>query len=68
MTSNKILKIVKGNVEVWNINQNKVRTAYSGGDATLASWYDESNESVQIQLKNGKVKLYNKFGNLIKTI
>lgn len=63
-----ILKIIKGNVEVWNVNQNKVRTVYTGGDAVIANWYDISNESVQVQLHNGKVKIINRFGNLVKTI
>ena len=63
-----ILKLINGNVEVWNINQNKVRTVYTGGDAVFANWYDISNESVQVQLHNGKVKIINRFGNLVKTI
>jgi hypothetical protein len=47
---------------------NKVKTVYTGGDAMTAQWYDISNESVQIQLQNGKVKIFNRFGNLVKTI
>jgi len=66
--TNKVLKIIKGNVEVWNINQNKIRTVYSGGDATMATWYDESNESCQVQLHNGKIKIINRHGNLVRTI
>lgn len=66
---NKILKIVKGNVEVYNSQtMNKVRTVYTGGDATIAQWYDELNESVQVQLQNGKVKIINRQGNLVRTI
>jgi hypothetical protein len=66
---NKILKIVKGNVEVYNSQtMNKIRTAYSGGDAQRADWYDVTNESVQVQLFSGKVKIINKNGSLIRTI
>lgn len=67
--TDKILKIVKGNVEVFNIKtQNKVRTVYSGGDALTTDWYDVSNESVKVNCQNGKVKIFNKQGNLIRTI
>jgi len=69
MAQNHILKVVKGNVEVYNLQtMNKVRTVYKGGDATIAQWYDEINESVSVQLHNGKVKIINKFGNIIRTI
>lgn len=65
----KIIKIVKGNVEVYNVQtMNKVRTVYSGGDAQRADWFDVSNESVSIQLQNGKTKIFNRNGNLIRTI
>jgi len=64
-----LLKIIKGNVEIHNgITGNKVRTVYSGGDALVATWYDISNESCQVQCQNGKVKIFNKNGNLIRTI
>lgn len=68
MSKDKFLKVIKGNVEVYNLQMNKVRTVYTGGDAVTAQWYDETNESCQIQLKNGKIKIYNKLGNLIRTI
>ena len=67
--TDKILKIVKGNVEVFNVTtMNKVRTVYSGGDALTTDWYDVTNESVKVQCQNGKVKIFNKNGNLIRTI
>jgi hypothetical protein len=66
---NKILKIIKGNVEVYNVEtMNKIRTVYSGGDASTTEWYDISNESVKVQLQSGKVKIFNRNGNLIRTI
>ena len=66
----KILKVTdKGNVEVYNVStMNKVRTAYTGGDAKTAEWFDPTNESVKVQCQNGKVKILNKNGNLIRTI
>lgn len=65
----KILKIEKGNVLVYNIKtMNKVRTVYTGGDAQTCDWYDVTNESVKVQCQNGKVKIYNRNGNLIRTI
>ena len=67
--TDKILKIVKGNVEVFNVTtMNKVRTVYFGGDALTTDWYDVTNESVKVQCQNGKVKIFNKNGNLIRTI
>lgn len=65
----KILKIEKGNVAVYNVQtMNKVRIVYSGGDALTTDWYEPSNESVKVQLQNGKVKIFNRQGNLIRTI
>lgn len=65
----KILKIEKGNVMVYNIKtMNKVRTVYTGGDAQTCDWYDVANESVKVQCQNGKVKIFNRNGNLIRTI
>jgi hypothetical protein len=64
-----IIKIVKGNVEIYNVQtMNKVRTVYSGGDAQRADWYQVENESVQVQLFNGKLKIFNRHGNLIRTM
>lgn len=65
----KIIKIEKGNVSVYNVQtMNKVRTVYTGGDAQRADWYDMTNESVSVQLSNGKTKIFNRMGNLIRTI
>ena len=65
----KIIKIEKGNVVVYNINtMNKVRTVYTGGDAQRADWFDVTNESVSVQLQNGKTKIFNRLGNLVRTI
>lgn len=64
-----ILKIEKGNVVVYNVKtMNKVRTVYTGGDAQRADWYDITNESVSVNLNNGKIKIINRNGNLVKTI
>lgn len=65
-----ILKVTEsGNVEVYNVQtRNKIKTIYSGHDSTRADWFDSDNGSVQVQLRNGKVKIIDWFGNTIKTI
>lgn len=66
---NNIIKVTNGNVEIYNVQtMNKVRTVYSGGDAERADWYEITNESVSVQTKSGKVKIFNRLGNLIRTI
>jgi hypothetical protein len=58
----KILKIIKGNIEVYTSQMSKIRIAYSGGDAKSAVWYDYNNESIKAQLHNGKIIIINKNG------
>ena len=68
MKSDKFLKIVGGNVVLVNIYGNKIRTYYTKGDGVRVDWYSEKDESVQIQLKSGKVIIINKNGGVVRTI
>lgn len=68
MASKKYLKVNKGNVELYNINSQKIRTYYTKGDAVRADWEDEVKESVQVQLKNGKIVLINVNCQVYRTI
>lgn len=68
MATKKYLKVNKGNVELFNINGQKVKSYYTKGDAVHACWEDEIKESVQVQLKNGKIVLVNCNCQIYKTI
>jgi hypothetical protein len=64
-----IIKVTNGNVDIYDVQtMNKVRTVYNSGDADRADWYDITNESVSVQTKSGKIKIFNRIGNLIRTI
>lgn len=55
-----ILKVEKGCVYLINSSGQKARIYYTKGDCTRADWYEIENESVQLQLSDGKVVLVNK--------
>jgi hypothetical protein len=61
-----ILKIVKGNVELYNINAQRVRIYYSKGDAVRADWYNQKEGSIQVQLADGKVLIINRNCQIIR--
>jgi hypothetical protein len=67
MTKN-ILRIKNGNVELMNSSAQRIRTFYNKGDAERVDWYEEDKESVQVQLKSGKVLIINRNCQVIKTI
>ena len=54
-----ILRLIEGNVVLYNSSNMRVRTYYSGGNATRVDWEDPIKESVQVQLKDGKIILVN---------
>jgi len=68
MSLERFLKVVNGNVLLVNIQGNLVRTYYKRGDATRVDWYSVKEESVQIQLNNGKIVIVNKNGGVVRTI
>ena len=68
MTTDRFLKIVDGKVVLVNIFGNKIRTYYTKGDGVRVDWYSEKDESVQIQLKSGKIVIINKNGGTVRTI
>lgn len=55
-----ILRVIEGSVYEYNTSNQKVKTFYTKtmGEATRADWIE--NESVQIQLKDGKVIFVNR--------
>ena len=59
MTKN-ILRIKNGNAELMNSSAQRIRTFYNKGDAERVDWYSEDKESVQVQLKSGKVLIINR--------
>lgn len=63
----KFLKIEDGKVVLVNIYGNRIRTYYKG-DVVRVDWYSEKDESVQIQLKSGKIVIINKNGGVVRTI
>lgn len=67
MTKN-ILRIKNGNTELMNIAGQRIRTFYNKGDAERVDWYEEDKESVQVQLKSGKVLIINRNCQVVKTI
>jgi len=64
----KFLKIVNGNVVLVNEQRNQIRTYWNKGGCIRVDWYKEEEESVQIQLSNGKLVLVNKNGSVIRTV
>lgn len=56
-----VLRIINGDVFLYNENCQKIKTYYfksSKGEATRADW--DVNESVQIQLKDGRIIMVNR--------
>jgi hypothetical protein len=68
MAAKKYLKLVKGNAELYNASAQKIKSYYMKGDAIRVDWEDESKESVQVQLKNGKLLIINSSCQIIRTI
>ncbi len=60
------LVIKNGAVYEYNHNAQKVKTFYTKGDAVRADWME--NESVQVQLKDGKIVLINRNCQIYKYI
>lgn len=63
-----ILRIKDGNAILYNLSNQINKVYYNGGKATRVDWFDESNESVQIQLNNGDVIIVNRACQIIKRI
>ena len=61
-----ILRLVEGNVFLYNMSGQKAFTYYTRGDATRADFMSNDG-TVQIQLGNGKVVLVNRSGQVFKT-
>ena len=68
MSQDKFLKIDNGKVVLVSYYGNQIRTYYTKGDAVRVDWYNEKEESVQIQLANGKIVIVNKNGGIVKTV
>ena len=68
MSLERFLKIVDGKAVLVNVYGNKIRTYYSKGDAIRVDWFDQKQESVQVQLSNGKILILNKNGGIVRTI
>ena len=64
----KFLRITMGNVQLVTYNGNVIRTYWTKGNCTRADWYKIEEESVQLQLSNGKLVQVNKNGGVIRTI
>ena len=59
-----ILRLVDGNVYMYNTSGQRAKVFYTKGDATRADW--DVNEGIQVQLKNGKVIIINSSGQTVK--
>jgi hypothetical protein len=64
----KFLRITQGNVQLVTYNGNVVRTYWTLGNCSRADWYKVEEESVLLQLSNGKLVQVNKNGGVIRTI
>jgi hypothetical protein len=64
----KFLRIKNGNVQLVTYNKNVVRTYWTKGNCIRADWYQLEEESVQLQLSNGKLVQVNKNGSVIRTM
>ena len=67
MVTKKYLKVENGNVKSVTASGVVQRSYYTNGDAVRADWEDEVKESVQVQLKNGKILLISGGGVLIRS-
>ena len=63
-----ILKLNKGNVELYNGSAQRIKTFYTKGDATRVDWYDKEKGSIQVQLASGRVLIINSSCQVIRTI
>jgi hypothetical protein len=53
------LKLVNGNVFLYNGNAQKIKVYYSGGDATRVDWENKEKGIIQVQLKDGRLFIIN---------
>lgn len=63
-----VLRLIGGTVVLYNLSGQRIRTYYPGTDATRADWFDVENESVQVQLKDGRMVLVNKSCQIYKRL
>lgn len=63
-----MIKIIDGNVRLFNNEGQIIRSYYSGQDAEKAYFFNEETEIVQVHLFDGKILIINKFGLVLKTI
>ena len=59
MSLERFLKIVDGKAVLMNIYGNKIRTYYAKNDAVRVDWYNQKDESVQVQLSSGRILILN---------
>jgi hypothetical protein len=64
----RFLRIKNGNVQLVTYNGNVVRTYWTKGKCTRVDWYKVEEESVQLQLADGKIVQVNKNGSVIRTM
>jgi hypothetical protein len=64
----KFLRITQGNVQLVTYNGNVIRTYWPKGNCLIALWYKIEEQSVQLQLSNGKLVQVNKNGSIIRTL
>jgi hypothetical protein len=68
MATKGILQLDNGRVVLRNTGGQIERIYYTGKDATRVDWYDQVNESIQVQLNDGRVFIINKACQIEKRI
>jgi hypothetical protein len=59
MATKGILRVVDGKVILYNVSGQIEKIYYYGNDAFTAEWYDKTNESIQVRLKDDRVFIIN---------
>jgi len=67
-TENTFLKIISGNVILYNRNAQPILRYYTRGDAFRADWFDKANESIEVLTTKGEVLIISKACQIIKRI
>lgn len=63
-----LLRLKDGKVDLINSGGQTVKHYYSKGDCVRCDWYEEKEESVQVQLSNGKILIINRGCQVIKIL
>jgi len=62
------LKVINGNIVLFNENAQPINHYYMRGDAVRVDWFDKEKESIEVLTKSGLTFIINKACQIIKRI